>query len=260
VELTKTIKPTRRTFRALEQIGALAQHYGIEVRFNAGFPRANDEEENLARVRDWIRGERHPLVTGVDLFGRETKASNLAAGQRLYAAVLEARAQGRTALHTTSHAAGLGEARNPRDVLVLGVERVGHGIALRADPVALEYARSLGAAIEANLTSNIRLGYVAHAEAHPFLDFLRLGLAVSLSTDDEGMLETDISQECALAVERFDLQYAELRQLVMNSVTTSFADEPLKLRLAQALARDLDAFEARWSQFARPTSTRADTD
>jgi adenosine deaminase len=255
VEMTKHLKARRGTYRALDQIEKIARNHGVTARFVVGLNRANKEPKNLEKVTDWIESKGHEMVVGVDLYGREVSVSTLDAGQRLYARVRSAREQGRTRLHTTTHAAGLGEPRNPRDALVMGVERIGHGIRLRDDPVALAYARLKKTPIETNLTSNVRLGYVESLESHPYLDFLRLGLRVSLSTDDEGMLETDISQECALAVGSFDLQYAELEAMVRNSVETSFADGRTRARLAARVEADLAAFEERWSRFRRELRT-----
>ncbi len=252
VEMAKSLKPNRPTLEALDRIDEIADEYDIVARFNVGLSRVNKERKNLDKVESWIEARDPGPVVGVDLYGREASAPNLDAGQRIYAELLDARELGRTRLRTTSHAAGLGEADNPRDAIVMGVERIGHGVTLRQDPVALEYARRRRTPIETNLTSNVQLNYVDSLSSHPFLDYLRLGLRVSLSTDDEGMLGTNISRECSLAVGSFDLEYAELRRMVENSIETSFADEALKARLTRQVADDLAAFEQRWSRFARP--------
>lgn len=248
LEMAKSLEPGDSE-EILRHSAALADEYDLVVRFNVGLGRGNDEAWNLERVRAWIEAGDHPLVTGIDLYGYEPRASTLAAGQRIYPTVLAAHARGRTRLRTTTHAAGVGEPRNPRDALVLGVERLGHGVGLRADPVALEYARRLRTPVEVNLSSNLRLGYVESLAAHPFLDFHRLGLRVSLSTDDEGMLATTISDECTIAVRDFDLEYAELRRMVLDSIETSFAEDALRDRLARRVESELAAFEKRWSRF-----------
>ena len=72
-----------------------------------------------------------------------------------------------------------------------------------------------------------------------------------LSTDDEGMLETDISRECALAVARTDIAYAELRGMVVNSIATSFAEDEVRAELLRALRSELTRFEERWAPRAR---------
>lgn len=257
VELTKSFGPGDRERRRLRTISAWAVEHDVVVRFNLGFRRVRSEPDNLRKLRAWLAAPPEPLVRGIDLYGREEKASHLAVGQRLYATLASARDRSETSLQMTAHAAGEGEPRNPRDALVFGAVRLGHGVGLRADAVALEYARRQRIAIETNLTSNLRLGYVDRLEEHPFLDFHRLGLAVSLSTDDEGMLETDISRECALAVAGTDIAYAELRAMVVNSIATSFAEEEVKAELLRELESELTRFEERWARRSPPRARRA---
>ncbi len=251
VEFTKSFGAGDGERRRLRAISAWAAEHGVVVRFNLGFRRVRSEPGNLRELRAWLAARPEPLVRGIDLYGREARASQLAAGQRLYGALVSARERGATSLQMTAHAAGEGEPRNPRDALIVGAVRLGHGVGLRADPVALEYARRRRIAVETNLTSNLRLGYVDRLEDHPFLDFHRLGLAVSLSTDDEGMLETDISRECALAIAETDIVYTELRAMVVNSIATSFAEEEVKAALLREVEDELTRFEGKWVPRAR---------
>jgi adenosine deaminase CECR1 len=148
----------------------------------------------------------------------------------------------------------MGDIRNVRDTLIMGAERLGHAVKLREDPIALEYARLQQIPVEANLTSNIRLQGVSGVGDHPFLDYLRLGLKVSLSTDDEGILETDINQECVLAIRDSDLAYEEMKQMALNSIGTSFASESLKASLMQELKGNLARFEEKWHSLEKTIS------
>jgi adenosine deaminase len=141
------------------------------------------------------------------------------------------------------HAGELGDGRNPRDGLIMGAERLGHAVALAQDPVTLEYAARHRVPLEINLVSNLRLQVVPSLESHPFLTFLRLGLPVSLSTDDEGIFATDIVNECRVAIESSDVTYAELKQMAYNSVTTAFLPEPDRAALVTRLEAQFAAFE-----------------
>jgi adenosine deaminase len=144
------------------------------------------------------------------------------------------------------HAGELGDPRNPRDALLLGAERIGHGVKLHDDPVALEYARKLGLGVEINLVSNIRLRAARAIEEHPFLDYLRLGLGVSLSTDDEGMEDTSMNHECEEAVTHTNVTEAELKKMTENSIETSFADQATRAGLLVQLRASWARFESRW--------------
>lgn len=111
----------------------------------------------------------------------------------------------------------------------------------------LELLRREGVALELNLTSNEVLQVVPVAR-NPFLQFLRLGIPVSLSTDDEGMFLTDPNSECELAILQTDIEYVELKQMMLNSIQTSFADPVLRSSLENQLQKELKVFEDEWSK------------
>jgi len=248
VEFTMHVEPSLDALRELEETARVAQvRYGITLRVNAAFDRTAAPQENLARLRrltEFLAANPSGVVVGIDLSGNETGYPALEAGQHLYGY-----AQGETAsaalLHRTIHA-GAGDPRNMRDALLMAAERVGHGTQAFADPVALEFAISRRVPVEANIVSNVRLGYAESFAEHPFLDLLRLGLRVSLSTDDEGILATDITNEFAVAIAHTDITYAEVRQLVLNSIETSFAAHDEKERLRATVENDLREFEKLW--------------
>ena len=85
---------------------------------------------------------------------------------------------------------------------------------------------------------------------HPFLDFLRLDLPISLSTDNEGMFITDICNECMVAVQNTDITHAELKQMSYNSLETAFASDEVKQELILELEAAFVAFENDWAGIA----------
>jgi adenosine deaminase len=182
-------------------------------------------------------------IVGIDLLGNETSTPALETGQAEYATILRAVREGKSSLHRTMHAGELGDPRDPRDAMLLSAERLGHGVQLIEDPVALEYAATRKIAVEVNLVSNIRLQAIDSLKHHPYLKYLRLGIPVSLSTDDEGILDTEINKECQVAIAETDVTYFELRQMAFNSIETSFADEATKERLLGKLKESFSRFE-----------------
>ncbi|MFB0906478.1 MAG: hypothetical protein QMA98_05855, partial [Pseudomonadales bacterium] len=73
-----------------------------------------------------------------------------------------------------------------RDTLLLGADRIGHGLNLISDRQTLIQMRHGPYLVEINLISNLLLEYVPEFSAHPFPEYLRLGVPVALSTDDRG--------------------------------------------------------------------------
>ncbi len=221
VELMKTVPDDA----ALDELEAWADELetrtGMIARVRAGLFRFDPPETSRANVEKLLALRPSRVLVGLDMMGNETRFPALESGQTIYATAYAATARGKTTLRRSMHAGELGDVRNVRDALVMGVERIGHGVRLRDDPVALEYARRSKIPIEANLVSNDRLGAVQKLEDHPFLLYLRLGLPVSLSTDDEGLFGTTIDDECALAVKSTDIQYDELRRMALYAIESS---------------------------------------
>lgn len=225
----------------LKTVEEIQAETGVVIRLNQSFRRTAP----LSEIRDrWQKFRARPLnrlVVGIDILDNEEIAPALEKGQELYGSAL---ADGRW--HRTMHAGELGDIRNPRDAMIMGSERLGHGVNLAKDPIALEYAARTHEPVEINISSNLRLTDVPDVRRHPFLDYLRLGLPVSLSTDDEGIFDTDINRECELAVGQTDVTYAEMKSMAFHSITTSFAAEADKKTLLTRLTSLYQKFESTW--------------
>ena len=243
VEFTDNLNPQELP-QYVQLADRLATKYGLTIRYNISYSRIDPPAKQDAIVQTMLREIDSPLVTGIDLLANERNTPALKNGQAVYGPVLAAVMLKGQHWQRTMHAGELGDVRNPRDALLLGAERLGHGVRLNEDPVTLQYAADRHIPIEINLTSNLKLQAVKDIAQHPFLAYLRLGLPVSLSTDDEGIFLTDINDECVLAVEQTDVTYSEYKEMAFNSIRTSFASEDLKQRLLRELQVRFDRFEA----------------
>ena len=75
--------------------------------------------------------------------------------------------------------------------------------------------------VEICLTSNDVILGVKGAR-HPFVDYLKAGVPVTLATDDEGVSRIDLTNEYLRAAETYGLAYRDMKQLARNSLTYSF--------------------------------------
>lgn len=244
VEFTDTMSPEELP-KYLELANRLESKYGLTVRFNIAYFRTDTPTNQNATVLKMLKEIDSPVVTGIDLLANESHTPALETGQAVYGPVLAAVMLKGGHWRRTMHAGELGDVRNPRDALLLGAERLGHGVRLIEDPVTLQYAVDRRIPIEINLSSNLKLKAVKDIRQHPFLTYLRLGLPVSLSTDDEGIFLTDIINECVVAVGQTDVTYYEYKEIAFNSIQTSFAADDLKQRLLKELTARFDSFEKR---------------
>jgi adenosine deaminase CECR1 len=244
----------------------IESQYGVTPKLLAAFTRAkspDDIRKSALQMADRLQSDLpeatfttpDQILVGVNLLADETTNPALEKGQTLYPFVANFR-QSRP-LGMTMHAGELGDVRNVRDAVIMGVERVGHGVLLRNDVVTLELARRhyLSLGIETNIISNLLLDVAPDVGSHPFLDFLRLGFAVSLSTDDEGIFESTIVDECVAAVKHTNINYCELQKTASNSIQSSFASGSEKARLMERLKADFGAFESNWAHLKIENAT-----
>lgn len=108
-------------------------------------------------------------------------------------------------------------------VRVAGARRIGHGVGLPAESdagaVAAEMA-ARGILIEVNPISN-RAILEIEPQDHPFSWFREKGVPVSLSTDDSGILRSDLSGDYAQAL-KMGATYSDLKASARNAIAFSF--------------------------------------
>jgi adenosine deaminase len=129
------------------------------------------------------------------------------------------------------HAGEIGGPEKIREAVeVLGVERVGHGIAAIHDPALMDLLAARRITLEVCPASNLLTGALARQirkaapsiTQHPLPQFLRHGIPVVLSTDDPSMFHTSLGDEYQHAQD-MGLSEVELAQLVSNGFTFAFA-------------------------------------
>ena len=210
-------------------VSPAAKATGVVVRFQNALlrflPNAEQRLRDLYAVADRYRD----LYVGVNMVGREDNAKGYPL--RFLPTLRELRHK-YPDINLSIHA---GEVDEPnyhiRDTLLLGAQRIGHGVNLITDPDTLVRMRYGPYLVEINLISNLLLEYVSDYSQHPFPEYLRLGVPVALSTDDRGMWDSNMTDEFYVGVKEFNLSWEEIVKLGRNSLQYSFLDAPTKQRL-----------------------------
>jgi adenosine deaminase len=134
-------------------------------------------------------------------------------------------------LHRLMHAGEIGGPEKIREAIeLLGIERIGHGIAAIHDPALMDILADRRIPLEVCPGSNILTGALARQlsqdnapiESHPLPQLFRHGIPIALSTDDPTMFHTDLAAEYRSA-HRMGLSEAELSSLLQMSFTHAFA-------------------------------------
>ena len=107
-----------------------------------------------------------------------------------------------------------------------GADRIGHGVDVMYEDGPYELLKTMadkGVLVEINLTSNAMILGVS-GNRHPLPTYRQFGVPVALSTDDAGIERIDLTHEYVRAVADYALTYAELKEMVRNSLEYSFLD------------------------------------
>jgi len=103
-------------------------------------------------------------------------------------------------------------------------DRIGHGVDVMYEDRPYELMKNMadkGVLVEINLTSNADILGIK-GRHHPFATYRSYGVPVALSTDDPGIERIDLTHEYVRAVETYGFGYADLKELVRNSLEYSF--------------------------------------
>ncbi len=136
-------------------------------------------------------------------------------------------------VHLSLHAGELAPGLVPPDGLnahihqaveLAGAERIGHGVDVMYEHDPQQLLREMAARhvmIEINLTSNdVILGI--RTNQHSLPAYLRAGVPIAFSTDDEGVSRIDLTHEYERAAVDFNLGYADLKRSARTSLEHAF--------------------------------------
>lgn len=130
-------------------------------------------------------------------------------------------------------------------VYVANANRIGHGVDIpfeHNNRELLKYMKKKRIPVEINLTSNEFILGVKDGD-HPFGIYKSNDVPMVICTDDPGILSTSITEELAIAIERYNLDYNYVKTLVRNSIEYSFLDDATKDNVMDNLNESLTAFE-----------------
>lgn len=213
---------------------------GVTLRMQISLLRFLPNAEHVLGIL-WRIAARHPDVVAINMVGREDNDKGYPLRFLDTARALRREYSG---VRLSIHAGEVDEPNDHiRDTLLLGAERIGHGVNLITQPDVMLYMRDRHL-VEINLISNLLLEYVDDYDTHPFPEYLRFGIPVALSTDDRGMWDSTMTDEFFVAVKEFDLSWQEIVSLSRNSIRHSFLEEAPRTEMLAELDRRLAAFEA----------------
>ncbi|TRX02724.1 amidohydrolase family protein [Flavobacterium gawalongense] len=133
-------------------------------------------------------------------------------------------------------------------VYIAGANRIGHGVDMAYEQNSydlLRYMAKKTIPIEINLVSNEFILKVKE-NRHPLTLYKEFGVPIVISTDDAGILRTNMTEQYVLLAKRYkDITYTDIKQFVYNSINYSFIkDTSVKKQLLKNIDSRFKTFES----------------
>ncbi|RMF01799.1 MAG: adenosine deaminase, partial [Chloroflexi bacterium] len=113
----------------------------------------------------------------------------------------------------------------------LHASRIGHGVRAIEDPNLLALLRERQIPLEINPTSNICLGVYRRLAQHPLPHLDKMGLCVTVNSDDPPLFNTSLNREYQLLPDEFGYQQADVVRIARTAFEVCGAEAPVKNRL-----------------------------
>lgn len=210
------------------------QDFGVEIRWvfdvprNLSFPQRDGQKYDpkpAERTLEHALAGRDKGVVGFGLGGYEVTAP----GKFFAHAFDEAEAAGLLCVPHAGENSGAESVRNAIDLL--HAHRIGHGVRAMENPALLAILKERQIPLEVNPTSNICLHVYRRLAEHPFLHLDKMGLLLTVNSDDPPLFNTSLTQEYEVLAREFGYTQAGLIRIARNAFAVCGAEPALKSRL-----------------------------
>jgi adenosine deaminase len=130
-----------------------------------------------------------------------------------------------------------------REAIECGAERIGHGLRLIDDVTpssgdlgeVATIVRDRKIALEQCPTSNIHIKAVAGPADHPIGDLYRVGIPITVNTDNRLMSGVSLSDEFQLLIDHQGFELDDLKNITLNALDAAFCSDGLKVGLREKI-------------------------
>lgn len=196
------------------------------------------EPQFCQRLAELAVARQHKGVVALDLAGDEEHYS---AG-KFIDVMRWARNQG---LEITAHA---GECANcsPTNIYEaieeIGAARIGHGVRAIEDITILDLLQRKKIPLELCPTSNIQTGSIGSLFQHPLLAFHRMGIPVTINTDDPSVSNITLTDEYMVATQALGISFPVLKEMILNAANAAFLPPIERQQLVSWFKNALDEY------------------
>ena len=194
--------------------------------------RESSIEDNLKIVRA-AKKYRHQGVVALDLAGNESLGS-----LRNYKILFEKAKEWK--IPFTIHAGEVTDAQCVKEAIMIGAQRIGHGIKAIEDEETIKLLKEKKVILELCPTSNVDTRAINKYKNHPIKDFLRKGVLITINTDNRTVSNITLEKEYAKLSEVFGFGRTEFRVLNLLAIKYSFLSVEEKLSLMKKMSDRYD--------------------
>lgn len=189
----------------------------------------NTSVEGLEELIDRGKNYLDRKVVGLDLCGGERDSFS----NRFKGAIGRGKDLG---FNISIHAGETGIEKNIEEAInLLGAQRIGHGVAMTGKKEIKDLVKENNIFIECCPNSNLQTKAVEKIGDHPFYEFFKEGIMVTLNTDNRTVSNTSMTKELKIIGDNFPLENIFWRDIYINGVEGSFADMDTKKWLVEKL-------------------------
>lgn len=215
-----------------------AKEDGVLIKYIITFNRSKQNQFEMLDLYNMLLDMDHEDIVGMDLAGDETNFPPEQFEQFFKKVHNDKR------FKATIHA---GEVTPSQQIWYavkhLYASRIGHGTSTIKDPKLQTFLKDRGVALEQCITSNYQTGSWVDEHQHPFGELYRLGVPVTLNSDDPFIQDTDLSDDYVKAVQYFNLDRNDLVRINQNALEAAFVSDTEKKVLLADYQRSVDQFE-----------------
>ncbi|MFZ5980772.1 MAG: adenosine deaminase, partial [Candidatus Zixiibacteriota bacterium] len=183
----------------IEASNKASRETGVLVKYLITFNRGKQEQKDMIALYRTIRDLDIGDIVGIDLAGDEQNFR-----VDLFADLFEIiKNDGR--YKTTIHAGEVTPSSEIWSAVKLHASRIGHGTATIHDPKLQDFLKEHRIPLEQCITSNYQTGSWSDEKNHPLGRLYRLGVPVTINSDDPTIQDTDLSDDYVKAAGYFNL-------------------------------------------------------
>lgn len=135
----------------------------------------------------------------------------------------------------TIHAGENGSASEVKKAINCGAKRIGHGIHAIDDEEVLTLIKEKNILLEICPTSNVQTNAIKTYQEHPIEKFCRLGIPVSINTDNMTVSNITLSSEYEKLAETFNFELSDFYNINRNAIKHAFLSDEEKRKLLELI-------------------------